>query len=157
MSRITRLLLLQALILLGGIAFSWSKLLPQFQNFLRTYGTIFRFRDCIIPNPLATACFYGSLAFVIALIWAAFLLRSPQASRQRFLKNFLLSGVFFAGAVVSYEIIDFYELLPTGGVTISCTPSASPLYSPCLIGFIIFFIAFLTARKTYHRLRSFVQ
>src|SRR3989344_6945343 len=63
------LLGVQTLALFGGTVFAWSKLIQQFENFYSLYGTFFRFSDVSIPNPLTTACFYGSVAFLFLLFF----------------------------------------------------------------------------------------
>jgi len=156
-NRLQKLLWVQSLILIGGTVFAWTKLLTQFDTFYSTYGTLFRFRDCVIPNPLATACFYGSLAFVVALVWSVVVLKIPTEIRARRLRNFLLFCVLFAGSVVSYEVADFYKLLPNGGIPISCTPGANPLVTPCFYGMLFFIASFVTAIFATRRLRTTIS
>ncbi len=139
------LLLWQSLLLAGGTVFAWSKLIPQFGNFYAAYGTFWRFRDCTIPNPLATACFYGSLAFLFALFWSLAVFRSPSPIGERYLRNFLLFCVFFAGSVVSYEFADYYKLFGSNAIPVSCSPGVFPLLTPCFFGLLFFLGAYITA------------
>jgi|SRR3989344_3731983 len=134
------LFIIQTAILLGGTIFAWSQTLPQFGNFYTAYGTFFRFEDCVIPNPLATACFYGSIAFVVALLWSFRIMQNPDFARERRLKNFLILCVLFAGSVFLYEVIDYYNIFSesAGAFPISCTPGVFPLKTPCFYGLLFF-------------------
>lgn len=58
------ILVLQSIILGTGTIFTWYNLLKQIHVFLLSYGSLFKFSDCLIPNPLVTACFYGSVAML---------------------------------------------------------------------------------------------
>lgn len=149
-----KLLFAQGLFLLGGMVFAWTRLIMQFRNFHALYGTIWRFRDCTLPNPMATACFYGSLAFVAAFIWSLTLVQKPSLVSQRRLRNFLLFCVVFAGSVVSYETADYLKLIPGGGVPVSCTPGVNPILTPCFYGLLFFLGAFITSIFATRRLRA---
>lgn len=142
-----KFLALQTLILAGGVVFSWSRVVIQLQTFYARYGTFFKFNDCAIPNPLVTACFYGAVAFVVALVWSGLILQSEVfvLKNERYLRNFLLFGVCFAATVLTYEFLAFYKIIKTSGKIISCTPGVFPLYTPCFVGFLFFVGAFLVA------------
>lgn len=146
------LLIAQVLVLVGGTAFAWSKLIPQFQNFFALYGTLFRFSGCAVPNPLATACLYGSTAFLVALFWSVTVYQNPQYASQRRLRNFLLFCVVFAGSVVLYETAEYYKLF-TSAVSVTCTPGAFPLATPCFYGMLFFIAAFTISVSATRRLK----
>lgn len=146
------LLLLQSVILVGGTVFAWSKLLPQFSNFQSIYGTIFRFRDCVIPNPLATACFYGSTAFIFVTVFSFFIWYKPDRLHERYLRNLLLFCVLFAGSVVSYEFADYYKLFGTNAIPITCTPGIFPLLTPCFTGLMFFLTSYIISIFATRRL-----
>jgi len=139
------LLLLQSVILAGGTVFAWSKLLQQFSNFQAIYGTLFRFQNCVIPNPFATACFYGSMAFIVATVWSFFVWHDAKNFKERHLRNFLLFCVVFAGSVVAYEFADYYKLFGSAAVPITCTPGVFPLLTPCFTGLLCFLGAYITS------------
>jgi hypothetical protein len=147
------LLLLQSLILVGGTVFAWSKLLGQFDNFKFVYGTIFRFQDCVIQNPFLTPCFWGSLAFIIATVVSFFIWIKPVYTRERYLRNFLLFCVFFAGSVVVYEFVEYYKLFGANTVSVSCTPGVFPLFSPCFTGLLFFLCAYSWSVGVTRRMR----
>lgn len=132
-----------SLTIFGGAIFAWTTLIGQFQKFLAVYDSIFRFSDCIIPNPIATPCFWGAVAFVVAFIWSLYLIVRPNERGDIWLSRFLLFGVLFALAVLGYEAIEFYHLVDFGGVSVSCAPGVHPLNTPCFTGFLFFLAAFV--------------
>ncbi|OGH65420.1 MAG: hypothetical protein A3J66_02260 [Candidatus Magasanikbacteria bacterium RIFCSPHIGHO2_02_FULL_47_14] len=140
-----KLLYLQTLILVGGIAFSWATLVNQFITFYNTYGTLFRVKDCTIPNPVTTACFYGALAFVFAFFWSFLLLLRTTLKSQKYLRNFLLFGVVFALSVLTYEFLVYYRVIVPPVQGIGCSPGVFPLKTPCLRGALFFIASFITA------------
>lgn len=127
-----------SLTLLGGSLFAWTTLYGQFQQFFGLYGTLFRFADCIMPNPLITPCFYGAVAFLVALGWSVYLIARPDARSSIWLSRLLLFGVFFALAVLGYEAAEYYKWIDFGGVSVSCAPGVHPLATPCFTGFLFF-------------------
>jgi len=147
------MLFVQTLILFCGTLFAWSKLIPQIQNFQSIYGTVFKFRDCVVPNPFITACFFGSVAFVVVLVWSSRVLQNPTYNSERILRNFLLFCVIFAGSVLLYEIVDFYKLLPSKSIPISCSPGVEPWKTPCFFGLLFFLFGYMTAVVTTYRLK----
>ena len=147
------MLVVQSVILLFGTLFAWSKLIPQFANFNAIYGTLFRFRDCTVPNPFVTACFFGSVAFIVALFWSSRILQEPTHTGERRLRNFLLFCVIFAGSVLLYEFADFYRWIPQSGIPISCSPGVVPWKTPCFFGLLFFLLAYVTSILTTKRLK----
>ena len=136
-----KLLGAQTLILLAGTLFAWSRLIPQLRNFRSEYGTLLRFTDCVIPNPLKTACFFGSLAFLVALIWSLALLNTPGSVGERRLFWFLVACVLFAASVVVVEFSEYYHWFGVSSFTVSCSPGTFPLQTPCFLGLIFFVLA----------------
>ncbi|MDE1925499.1 MAG: hypothetical protein KGH79_05015, partial [Patescibacteria group bacterium] len=146
-----RLFLVQLLILLGGTVFAWSNLLPQISRFQALYGTLFRFKDCVVPNPFSTACFFGSFAFLFAVLWAFDIYRRPGLTRERHLRNFLFICVTFATAVIVYEAAQYHHLVGNA-LSFSCNPGASPFATPCFYGDLVFVLAFIVAVVTTKRI-----
>lgn len=140
-----RLLLAQIVILFCGTIFAWSKSFTQIGNFYYEYGTLLRFNDVAIPNPLTTACIYGSTAFLIALYWSVLLYQNSQHASALWLRNFLAFCVVFAGSVVAYEAIIYYRLFGQSTTTFICTPGVHPLQTPCFTGMLFFLGAFITS------------
>lgn len=142
MNRVQKLLVAQALILFGGTVYAWSKLFAQIDNFRLLHGSLFKFTGYTIPNPLLTACFYGSIAFLIALFWSVRAYQSLSGVNERRLRNFLAFCVAFAASMVLYEAALYYELF-TVTVSVTCSPGASPLTTPCFTGMLFFIAAFI--------------
>ena len=147
------LIALQTLFLLVGSMFAWSKLVPQMTTFYAIYHTFWHFVGCTVPNPLTTACLYGSIGFVVALVWSLKVLGTPTYTGQRYLRNFLLGCSIFAASVVAYEALVYYKII-AATVSVSCTPGASPLASPCFTGMTFFILAFATSIFATRRLRD---
>jgi hypothetical protein len=145
---VKKLLTLQTLLLAAGTIFSWSRVVVQFQTFIQRYGTIFRIKDCAFPNPFVTACFYGSVAFIVALVWSGVILQSqtPNPKSERYLRNFLLFCIFFALSVLTFEFLTYYKVFRTSAPIVSCSPGVFPLYTPCFIGMLFFLASYLVAR-----------
>lgn len=139
-----KLLIAQSVILLGGAMIAWSALIPMMTNFYALYGTFWHFNDCIIPNPLTTACLYGSLAFLVALYWSLIVFQTPTPRSERYLRNFLLFCVIFGGSVLTLEAAQYYKFIATP-ISVSCNPGASPFGTPCFYGTIAYILAFITS------------
>lgn len=152
-ARTKKLLIIQSLVILGGAVFAWSKLIPQLRNFLELYGTLFRFTGCAVPNPLLTACFWGSAAFLVALFWSISVYQRPTYTSQRWLRNFLFFGVVFAASVVSYEALTFYKFISASTVAVTCTPGVAPTQTPCFTGMLFFIAAFTFSVSVTRRLK----
>lgn len=144
-THVKSLLFIQTLLLFCGTLFAWSRLIVQLQNFQFVYGTLWRFRDCSIPNPLTTACFFGSVAFVVALLWSVKVWQTQEKNSERWLKNFLLFCVLFAFSVLCIEFVDYYKLFPSASVPISCSPGVAPWKTPCFFGFLFFTASYVTS------------
>lgn len=139
LARIEKLLLVQTLILFGGSAFAWSKLIPQFISFS--------------PNPFLTPCLYGSTAFLVVLFWSVRVYQRPAHQSERYLRNFLLFCVVFAASVVSYEAVEYYHLFGPSTNAFICTPGVPPIQTPCFTGMLFFIAAFLVSIVTTRHLR----
>ncbi len=145
---------LQTFLLFCGTVFAWSNVIRQMSAFLDKYGTLLHFKDCAIPNPLLTACLYGSIAFLVALGWSLKNLQNPENERsQKYLRNFLLFCVLFAGTMVFLEAADFYKWFKVGSqsVPISCTPGLKPTKTPCFTGMIFFILSYLNSIFVYKK------
>ncbi len=141
MTRFKIIIIYQVAILLAGMVFVWEKFLSQLVHFETVYGTIFRIQGNTIPNPFLTPCFLGSLGYLVAVFLAVRLMQSPAVQRARYLRNFLLAAVLFGVSVISIEAAQYYHVI--GGVSVSCTPGASPWATPCFAGTIIFIVSYI--------------
>jgi hypothetical protein len=146
------LLFIQSLVLFGGTIFAWSKLLPQIDTFQTLYGTLFRFNDLAVPNPLLTACLYGSTAFLVVLFWSVLVVQRPGYGSQRMLRNALLFCVVFAASVVASEAVEYYKLFDSA-ISVTCSPGVPPTQTPCFYGMLFFIAAFITSVYATRRLK----
>jgi hypothetical protein len=134
-------------ILLGsliiGVGFSWFTVFNDFLRFNRIYGTVFRIENCTVPNPVTTPCFYGAIAFVIALAFLVY-------KKYQYLTYLLIGGTVFAWSNFLYEAYKFY--LPTNVTKIGCSgiEVVSIFATPCFYGAIIYLVSltiFLNLKK----------
>jgi hypothetical protein len=133
--------------LAAGSAIAWSTVALAFIRFYRAEGTLLKLTNCRFPNPVTTPCFYGAIAFLVALFWAASLARgtTPRAHGYDGLWWLLLASTIFGWSNVAYEFWS-WNRSPTGFL-VSCTTESisSPFQSPCLYGSTMFFGAWITA------------
>ena len=140
--------LFQSLALLAGVAFAWYTIVNDFLRFANIEGTIFKIKDCSIPNPVVTACFYGGFAFIIAFLWSIYIINQTnfgkRAKHQARLIWLLIASVLFAWTNFTIEALKIWS--PKPGQIRTCTPGAnSPFETACFIGASIFTIALLSA------------
>jgi hypothetical protein len=132
--------------LVVGTVIAWSTVTLGFIRFYRAEGTILKFTNCALPNPLTTPCFYGAIAFVLALLWAASLASGakPRVRGYEGLWWLLLASTIFGWSNVAYEFWRWGQS-PTGFI-VSCTTESisSPFQSPCLYGSTMFLGAWLS-------------
>jgi hypothetical protein len=143
---------LRTFILGAGVVSSWSALIAQFRNFLGAYGTLMHASTTTFSNPLLTPCLYGSLAFLVALVWSTALHIYPNQASEKWLGRLLLFGIVFAVVVVSYDCADYFGLIRFGALFV-CTPGVNPLYTACFRG-LLFFIAAYAAGWWQQRVRT---
>ncbi len=143
MERITQYTLLA--VLLGGTLFSWYHTALLFKKFFVYHDSLLQVTNCIVPNPIATPCFYGAVAFFGALVWAGLITYGVFPTSFVWLRRFLVFGILFAATVLVYEGMEFYQVIaPT--VSVSCSPGTHPLSTPCFGGLLFFSAAYVIAR-----------
>lgn len=142
-----KLLTWQSLIILAGTLFAWYNVVKNFIRFYNLEGTIFKIKDCAIPNPVTEACFYGAVGFLVALVWSYYIYQKPELTKkvQHYLWWFLSAGTIFAWYNVSKEFVAYYSA--HSGVVLGCsaTPITNPFLTPCFTGASIFLIAAILA------------
>jgi len=148
----SRLPRVQVLLLAIGTAFSWTTLVFDYRRFFDAGGRVFEFSGCVVSNPLATPCFYGAIAFLVAFAWAATILRATSEvarTRQRGLHWLLTAGTVFAWGNFGYEVYRYLQPRPAPSA-FSCPAVAdaatNPLAAPCFYGAIIYLSALLVSR-----------
>lgn len=138
-----------------GVVSSWSALITQFKQFLAAYGTLLHASTTTASNPLLTPCLYGSLAFLVALVWSVYLHIEPNQRSEKWLTRLIIIGIAFAVLVVSYECADYFGLFKFG-VPFVCSPGENPFYTACFRG-LIFFIAAYWAGWWQNRISNRVE
>ncbi|MBI3963943.1 MAG: hypothetical protein HY341_03000 [Candidatus Kerfeldbacteria bacterium] len=134
-------------VLLGGTAFAWTTVVRDFQRFAEIEGTVFKVRDCAVPNPVTTPCFYGAFAFAIALVWSAVAYQA-DADRARLhyrrLSWLLIAGTLFAWSVNGWELWKFVTRDASGPI-VGCSGQlvSNPYTTPCFIGASIFLLSLI--------------
>ena len=154
--RTGRVLLLAFLVV--GTLIAWSTVTLGFIRFYRTEGTILKFTNCAVPNPLVTPCFYGALAFLIALVWAAYLASHGTSIGRGYERLWwlLVASTIFGWSNVVYEFWTWSQSPTRTIVSCSAQPLSSPWQSPCLHGSTMFLGAWLSvdrivrARRRHH-------
>lgn len=151
-----RLFQLQIAVLAVGVVFAFYTIVTDFMRFYNYEGTLLKIKDCIVPNPVTTPCFYGAFAFLIALIWSWRLYKKTgplQARGQKYLTWFLVASNLFAWGNFSRVAISFYQ--SAGHATKGCSGvlTTNPFTTPCFIGSAIFLLALIITLTATYRLR----
>ncbi len=130
----------QIFFLVAGVIFSTFTTVKSIIDHYNLEGSFLKFRDCTYPNPLITPCFYGMIAFWIALFWAIKIFK--QNKEYKGLMYFLIAGVIFAWGNFSYEVWQYIQAGSKEIITCSGYVS-NPLESSCFYGSILFTISLL--------------
>ena len=137
----------QTLVLFGGSIFAWYTVYTDFVRFYGIEGTVFKIKDCALPNPVTTPCFWGAFAFIIALSWSIYILRlsdaNLQAKQQSRLNWLLIASTLFAWGNFFYTAIPFWLRGNTPGVGCSGLLMTNPFTTPCFGGSVFFLIALI--------------
>ncbi len=142
----------QVVVLLGGTIFAWYTTVQNFIRFYRFEGTLFKLRNCVIPNPVTEPCFYGAIAFLVAFLWMVYLLRKSAIHQFRYLFWFLAAGTAFAWVNVTREVVAFYTAKGAPVLGCSATPILNPFLTPCFTGASIFLLSLLLAAVQYNHM-----
>jgi len=141
--------LVQTIVILAGTVFAWYTVVTDFLRFYHYEGTLFKVRDCVVPNPVVTPCFYGALAFILALALSIQVLRKEEnrTTIQRYLTWLLGAGTLFAAGNFTLTMVRYIQSNATGESFIACSgiPAATPLTTPCFFGLIFYAAAFMVA------------
>jgi hypothetical protein len=140
----------------AGAVIAWSTVVLAFIRFSQAEGTLLKVTNCRFPNPITTPCFYGAIAFLLALLWASSLASriEPWAGDYGGLWWLLLASTIFGWSNMAYEFWRWNQS-PTGFI-VSCTTESisSPFQSPCLYGASMFLGAWLTVSLMRRALRQ---
>ncbi len=145
--------LAQSIWLFLGSVFAWFTVYTDFVRFYNLYGSVTRIKDCVIPNPVTTPCFYGAFAFLVAFIWSVYIYlvsRPKKISIQKKLTILLIGSTIFAFSNLALEIYKFYFSQTTSKVSCSGVPAESIFTTPCFIGSMFFLGALILAFAIGH-------
>lgn len=155
-------LAIQAVILAAGNYVGWSSIFHEVDVYCAKsgngLGSLVNFSGGISGNPLLSACFWGSIVFVIAFAWTGSLLFEKHVARVRQqigrLWWLLLAGTLFA-LLNNIPIIYKFYTRPAGSFS-SCSAGvvASPYLTSCFLGFSAFLAAFLVATLVRQKLAT---
>lgn len=138
--------LVQIASLIIGSLIAWITVIRGFINFYAVEGTIFKVVDCNYTNPFITPCFWGAMAFLIALIWSITLYtkrnQDKAQGQERGLLWLLVASTIFGWSNVGYE--QWLIIKAQGEAVIGCSGAMTSIFqSPCLYGSIFFLLAML--------------
>ncbi len=139
-----KLYLAQIWLLIAGAIFAWYTVVTDFIRFYDLEGTIFKVKDCTVPNPVVTPCFYGAIAFIVALVWSVKIYKLAEEKRlsaEKKLRWLLVACVLFAWGNMVYTFTKFYQagFNPTAGC--SGVVTTSPFLTPCFFGLVFFILS----------------
>lgn len=155
MKDLKKFLTIQTLLLAAGTVFAWYNVIKNFTKFYGYEGTIFKIQDCVIPNPVTEACFYGAIGFLVALIWSLLIYKSQdqikQIKWQHYLWWFTSAGTIFAWFNVAREFVAYYSVRSGPVLGCSGTPITNPFLTPCFTGATIFLVTAIVSGIIYSR------
>jgi hypothetical protein len=143
--------------LLAGTVFAWLSVASDFVRFFHTEGTIFKIQDCFTPNPVTTPCFYGAIAFLIALIWIIKIGKTEIAKQIKNIKGLLvllIAGNIFAWSNMTLELVRFYSSKTGESVGCSGLLITNPFLTPCFFGSLIFLLSLVSAIVVFKDLKN---
>jgi hypothetical protein len=137
--KVKNLKIARSIILFGGVIVSWSTTISSFVDFYQLEGTIFKIKDCMVPNPVTTPCFWGALAFVGAFLWSL-----KRIINERYMLYFLIFSFLFAWTNFAIEL---KGVTPKEGALIAPCPAGgrNPFTSACFFGSILFTLGLITS------------
>lgn len=117
--------------------------MTEFSQFYTLEGTLFKLQNCIVPNPVTTACFWGAVAFVVGFVWVAVMLRKPLVEKpSKKLWWFLLACTLFAWGNFARQLW-LYTYKP--GSSGQCFAGTGPWQSACFYGSVLFLLTFIAS------------
>jgi hypothetical protein len=136
--------------LVAGGLIAWSTTILALTRFYASEGTLLRFDNIGIPNPMITPCFWGAVGFLVALAWAGSLYsrtrRANPVVGYRMLGWFLVACVLFGWSVVGYESWRLNQSATGSIIGCMAEPMTSIVQSPCLYGSSMYLAALVAAQ-----------
>lgn len=124
-----------------GAVIAWSTEIVALTRFYGSEGTLLRFSNIGVTNPMITPCFWGAIAFLIGIASAGSLYsrieRNPLGG-YRNLCWFLVACVLFGWSNVGYEMWKLNQSETGSIVGCMAQPMTSIFQSSCLYGSVMF-------------------
>lgn len=144
---------LQVVALAAGNFVGWTTISREVDTFCAAQGSglwgLTDFSGTAVRNPVASACFWGSIVFALSFAWTVWVLLSGVEAVRANVRRLwwvLLGGTIFA---LANNVPIFYRFYtqPKGGVVSACTTTSitNPFATSCFLGFSAFAAAFLFA------------
>lgn len=155
-----KLLKLQSVVLFLGTIFAFYTVYTDFARFYGLEGTLFKVKNCVIPNPVVTPCFYGAFGFLIAFVLSVKILKTIDLDKikkkQRTLLFVLIGCTVFAWGNFFFTLYKYFRALSLNEAFTGCSgvTASHPFVTPCFIGSAIFLIALLVGislDKRFHK------
>jgi ABC-type transport system involved in cytochrome c biogenesis permease subunit len=145
------LLYLQSTALIAGTYIGWSTIFKEINKYCEItgdgYSSLLTFSGTITKNPLLTPCFWGSIAFVIALVWSLMIVLEKDKVRARLSEKRLLwllgGGTIFALGNNAPILYRYFFTPNEKGLSCGGTYIDNPFTTACFLGFCAFFAAFI--------------
>lgn len=141
-------LYLQSLTLTGGTVFAWFTVFTDFSRFFNAGHEITTLTGYVPPNPLVTPCFYGAIAFLIALGLSINVILSKAKNltkHQKRLNYLLIAGSLFAWGNVAYEFYKYFQATTEEYIGCSGHLVSSPFETACFIGACVYLAALVVS------------
>jgi len=131
-------------VVLVGVVIAWNHVIRQFYTFYTYEQTFFKVKDCVIPNPVTTPCFYGAFGFLLALVivWK-FSMKPVTKKALTWFTLYLLAGSLFAWYNAGRDLINFYTPHTAGVIGCSGAVITNPFTTACFQGAVLFLLAFI--------------
>jgi hypothetical protein len=152
-NKVKTILVLQAVALAAGNYVGWTTIAREITAYCNQFdGSLWRLTDFsgnLTDNPLTSACFWGSVAFAVSLVWTVWVIFMKDIEKVKAhvsrLWWLLLGGTLFALANNIPILYNFYT--HPGGASSACSAGliTNPYLTSCFLGFIAFLTAFIFA------------
>lgn len=156
--KLQRLRLLQTFVLLGGFIYATYNIVLDFIKFYDIEGTIFKFTNTALPNPLLIPCFWGGVMFGICT-YLSFVTYRGTKDFKKVLEYLVFIGTAFGWSVFSYSVYKYYEALRLKESFIACTgvKAENPIQTPCFYGASIYLLALVVTGLIYFASKKNVE
>lgn len=151
---VKKLLKTQLFVAIFGTIFAYTSVFFDFLRFYNIENTIFKVKDCVIPNPVLTPCFWGAFAFLLSIFISFKLIKNYQTKTQKGFIIYLLGCNAFAWSNFALEINKFLQAGGKQYIGCSGQTVSNPFLTPCFGGSFIFLLLIIVAIITLNTSRK---